>query len=58
MRKDLMSALATGASTGVPMPLGAGALASFSAAVAAGAGDGDLADLAAFVREQMLQSFK
>jgi 3-hydroxyisobutyrate dehydrogenase-like beta-hydroxyacid dehydrogenase len=58
MRKDLMSAVATGASTGVPMPLGSGALASFSAAVAAGAGDGDLADLAAFVREQMLQSFK
>jgi len=57
MRKDLMSALATGASTGVPMPLGAGALASFSAAVAAGAGDGDLADLAAFVREQMLQDY-
>jgi hypothetical protein len=51
-----MSAVATGASTGVPMPLGSGALASFSAAVAAGAGDGDLADLAAFVRGQMLQN--
>jgi 3-hydroxyisobutyrate dehydrogenase len=57
MRKDLMSALATGTSTGVPMPLGSGALASFSAAVAAGAGAGDLADLAAFVRAQMLQDY-
>ncbi len=46
MRKDLMSAVATGALSGVPMPLSAGTLASFSAAVAGGAGDGDLADLA------------
>jgi 3-hydroxyisobutyrate dehydrogenase len=57
MRKDLMSAVATGALSGVPMPLGAGALASFSAAVAGGAGDGDLAELAAFVRGRMLQTF-
>lgn len=58
MRKDLMSALATGTFTGVPMPLAAGALASFSAAVAGGAGDGDLAELAAFVRGRMLQTFE
>jgi 3-hydroxyisobutyrate dehydrogenase-like beta-hydroxyacid dehydrogenase len=57
MRKDMMSAVATGALTGVPMPLSAGTLASFSAAVAGGAGDGDLADLAQFVRERMLQDF-
>ena len=42
MRKDIMSAVATGARSGVPMPLSAGTLASFSAAVAGGAGDGDL----------------
>jgi 3-hydroxyisobutyrate dehydrogenase-like beta-hydroxyacid dehydrogenase len=57
MRKDLMSAVATGALSGVPMPLSAGTLASFSAAVAGGAGDGDLAELAKFVRERMLQKF-
>ncbi len=57
MRKDIMSAVATGALFGVPMPLSAGTLASFSAAVAGGAGDGDLADLAQFVREKMLQNF-
>jgi len=58
MRKDIMSAVATGARSGVPMPLSAGTLASFSAAVAGGAGDGDLADLAKFVREKMVQNFK
>jgi 3-hydroxyisobutyrate dehydrogenase-like beta-hydroxyacid dehydrogenase len=57
MRKDIMSAVATGALSGVPMPLGAGTLASFSAAVAGGVGGGDLAELAQFVRERMLQSF-
>lgn len=57
MRKDLMSALATGGLSGVPMPVTAGALASFSAAVAGGAGEGDLGALAAFVRERMLQNF-
>jgi hypothetical protein len=36
----------------------AGTLASFSATVAAGAGDRDLAELARFVRERMLQSFE
>jgi 3-hydroxyisobutyrate dehydrogenase-like beta-hydroxyacid dehydrogenase len=58
MRKDIMSAVATGARSGVPMPLSAGTLASLSAAVAGGAGDGDLADLAKFVREKMLQNFE
>jgi 3-hydroxyisobutyrate dehydrogenase len=57
MRKDIMSAVATGALSGVPMPLSAGTLASLSAAVAGGAGDGDLAELAKFVREQMVQNF-
>jgi hypothetical protein len=53
-----MSAVATGARSGVPMPLSAGTLSSFSAAVAGGAGDGDLADLAKFVREKMVQNFE
>jgi 3-hydroxyisobutyrate dehydrogenase len=57
MRKDLMSAVATGALGGVPMPLAAGALASFSAAVTAGAGDLDLAEIAKVFRERMLQNF-
>jgi len=58
LRKDIMSAVATGALSGVPMPLSAGTLASLSAAVAGGAGDGDLADLARFVREKLLQDYK
>jgi hypothetical protein len=39
------------------MPLTAGALGAFSAAVAGGAGDGDLAELAAFMRDGMMQKF-
>jgi 3-hydroxyisobutyrate dehydrogenase-like beta-hydroxyacid dehydrogenase len=58
MRKDIMSAVATGAISGVPMPLAAGTLASLSAAVAGGAGSCDLAELPRFVREQMLQNFE
>jgi 3-hydroxyisobutyrate dehydrogenase len=58
LRKDIMSAVATGALSGVPMPLSAGTLASLSAAVAADYGDGDLAELPKFVREAMLQNFK
>jgi 3-hydroxyisobutyrate dehydrogenase len=58
MRKDIMSAVATGALTGVPMPLAAGTLASLSAAVANGAGAGDLAELPKFLRESMLQNFE
>jgi 3-hydroxyisobutyrate dehydrogenase len=57
MRKDIMSAVATGALSGVPMPLSAGTLASLSAAVAGGAGDHDLAELAKFVRDKMVQDF-
>ena len=58
MRKDIMSAVATGALTGVPMPLSAGTLASLSAAVANGAGACDLAELPKFLRESMLQNFE
>jgi 3-hydroxyisobutyrate dehydrogenase len=57
LRKDIMSAVATGALTGVPMPLSAGTLASLSAAVAADYGDKDLAEMPKFVREIMLQNF-
>jgi 3-hydroxyisobutyrate dehydrogenase len=58
LRKDIMSAVATGALCGVPMPLTAGTLASLSAAVAADHGDSDLAELPKFLREAMLQNFK
>lgn len=57
LRKDIMSAVATGALSGVPMPLSAGTLASLSAAVANGYGDGDLAELARFLRDAMVQDF-
>lgn len=57
LRKDIMSAVATGALSGVPMPLSAGTLVSLSAAVAANYGDGDLAELPKFFREAMLQNF-
>jgi 3-hydroxyisobutyrate dehydrogenase len=57
LRKDMMSAVATGALAGVPMPLTAGTLASLSAAVAADYGDGDLAELPKFFRDAMLQNF-
>jgi 3-hydroxyisobutyrate dehydrogenase len=57
LRKDIMSAVATGALTGVPMPLSAGTLASLSAAVANGKGGGDLAELPVFVRNSMTQNF-
>jgi 3-hydroxyisobutyrate dehydrogenase-like beta-hydroxyacid dehydrogenase len=58
LRKDIMSAVATGALTGVPMPLSAGTLTSLSAAVANGKGGGDLAELPLFVRTSMTQSFE
>lgn len=57
LRKDIMSAVATGALAGVPMPLTAGTLASLSAAVASDYGDGDLAELPKFLRETMIQNF-
>lgn len=58
LRKDIMSAVATGALSGVPMPLSAGTLASLSAAVANGAGASDLAELPKFLRDSMLQNFE
>ena len=57
LRKDVMSALATGALTGVGLPLSAGTLASLSAAVALGHGGEDLAALPKFFRESMGQTF-
>jgi 3-hydroxyisobutyrate dehydrogenase len=58
LRKDIMSAVATGALSGVPMPLSAGTLSSLSAAVANGAGAGDLGELPKFLRESMVQNFE
>jgi 3-hydroxyisobutyrate dehydrogenase len=58
MRKDVMSAMATGAKNGVAMPATAGALASLSAAVAGGWGDKDLAELPRYFREFMLQVYE
>lgn len=57
LRKDMMSAVATGALTGVPMPLSAGALASLSAAVEGDYATRDIAELPKFFREAMLQNF-
>jgi 3-hydroxyisobutyrate dehydrogenase len=57
LRKDIMSAVATGALTGVPMPLSAGTLASLSAAVDGDYGSGDIAELPKFFRDAMLQNF-
>jgi 3-hydroxyisobutyrate dehydrogenase-like beta-hydroxyacid dehydrogenase len=57
LRKDIMSAVATGALSGVPMPLAAGTLTTLSAAVANGHGSGDLGELAKFLRESMVQDF-
>jgi 3-hydroxyisobutyrate dehydrogenase len=57
LRKDIMSAVATGALTGVPMPLSSGVLASLSAAVDGDFGAGDIAELPKFFREAMLQNF-
>ena len=58
LRKDIMSAVATGALSGVPMPLSAGTLAALSAAVASGKGSGDLGEMPKFLREQMVQKFE
>jgi 3-hydroxyisobutyrate dehydrogenase len=58
LRKDIMSAVATGALSGVPMPLSAGTLASLSAAVANGRGSGDLGELPKFLRDSMVQNFE
>ena len=57
LRKDLMSAVATGALGGVPMPLTSGALAALSAAVQSDYATCDIAELPQFFRESMLQKF-
>jgi 3-hydroxyisobutyrate dehydrogenase-like beta-hydroxyacid dehydrogenase len=57
LRKDVMSAVATGALTGVGMPLSAGMLASLSAAVAHGDGAEDIGELPRIFRQFMGQSF-
>jgi 3-hydroxyisobutyrate dehydrogenase-like beta-hydroxyacid dehydrogenase len=57
LRKDLMSAVATGALAGVPMPLTSGALAALSAAVESNYAVRDIAELPKFFREAMLQNF-
>ena len=58
MRKDVMSAIATGALNGVPMPAAAGALTTLSAAVAGGLGARDLAEVPANFRQFMLQKYE
>jgi 3-hydroxyisobutyrate dehydrogenase-like beta-hydroxyacid dehydrogenase len=58
LRKDIMSAMATGALNGTGLPLTAGVLASLSAAVAQGWGDRDVGELARFFREEMGQRFE
>ena len=56
LRKDIMSAVATGAVNGAGLPLSSGVLASLSAAVAHGWGDKDIGELARFFREHMGQN--
>jgi 3-hydroxyisobutyrate dehydrogenase len=58
LRKDILSAVATGALSGTGMPLSSGVLASLSAAVAHGWGDKDIGELARFFREHMGQRFE
>lgn len=57
MRKDVLSAIATGALSGMPMPATMGAAASLSAACAGGWGDKDLAELPRYFQDFMLQNF-
>jgi 3-hydroxyisobutyrate dehydrogenase-like beta-hydroxyacid dehydrogenase len=57
MRKDILSAVATGTLNGTPMPLSSGVLDSLSAAVAHGWGDRDIGELTRFFREHMGQRF-
>jgi 3-hydroxyisobutyrate dehydrogenase-like beta-hydroxyacid dehydrogenase len=58
LRKDMMSAIATGACNGVAMPATSGALASLAAAVAGGWGGKDLAEVPQFFRTYMLQDYE
>ncbi len=55
LRKDMMSAVASGARNGVPMPLTSGTLAALSAAVGAGHGAADIAEIPYFFREDAIQ---
>ena len=55
LRKDMLSAVATGALSGTGMPLSAGVLTALSAAVAQGWGDKDIGELVRFFREHMGQ---
>jgi 3-hydroxyisobutyrate dehydrogenase-like beta-hydroxyacid dehydrogenase len=57
LRKDIMSAVATGALCGVPMPLSSGVLAALSAAADGAYGGRDIAELPKFFRETMPQNF-
>ncbi len=57
LRKDVISAVATGARDGVTMPLAAGVLAALSGAVAGGWGDRDIGELVAFLREEIVQRY-
>jgi 3-hydroxyisobutyrate dehydrogenase-like beta-hydroxyacid dehydrogenase len=57
LRKDIMSAVATGTTDGIGLPLSAGVLTTLSAAVAQGWGDKDIGELARFFRDRMGQDF-
>ena len=57
LRKDIMSAVATGALSGIGLPVSAAALASLSAAVALGDGAEDIAELPKVFRASMAQTF-
>jgi 3-hydroxyisobutyrate dehydrogenase-like beta-hydroxyacid dehydrogenase len=58
LRKDIMSAVATGALGGVPMPLASGMLASLSAAADSDYASRDIAELPKYFREALLQNFE
>ena len=55
LRKDMMSAVATGARNGVPMPQTSGTLAALTVAVGAGRGPADIAEIPHFFREDAIQ---
>lgn len=55
LRKDVLSAVATGAVDGLSMPLASGVLSALSAAAAAGYGPEDLARLPEFFRQHMVR---
>src|SRR5262249_55918348 len=57
LRKDVLSAIATGTLSGVPMPATTPTLGPLSAAVAAGWGEKDVIDAANYFRENLLQNF-